>query len=94
MLTLLWHMQKAVATRLKPEDMVSTIFIFSDMEFDSAYTDVSSGNEFYGGSTYRDVPSRYPQRVERTTYESVKVNLRRVGMTWCLASMAKTFLRR
>ena len=29
-------LQKAVDTRLAPEDMVSTIFIFSDMEFDEA----------------------------------------------------------
>ena len=73
-------MQKAVATSLKPEDMVSTIFIFSDMELDQA-----ARNSY---DTYvdpimsdADLPSRlnsygiqYPCDLRRqTNYQSVKV---------------------
>lgn len=79
-------MQKAVATHLPPEDMVSTLFIFSDMEFDQAAP--GSYDETYVDPIYSDpicsdpalqarlnsYYTQYPRsHRERTNYQSVKV---------------------
>lgn len=82
LVNLVRRVQKAVATRLKPEDMVGTIFIFSDMEFDQANVKpCNAPSSSYGaivssrvlGGT---VVSRQP-RVEKTNFESVKVSTSR-----------------
>lgn len=52
-------MQKALETKLSSEDMISTIFIFSDMEFDEC--------------THEDSSSGQPAR-EQTNYEAAKVS--------------------
>ncbi len=78
--SLLWHMQKAVATRLKPEDMVSTIFIFSDMEFDQA--DEKAANPL-GAIVSSRVPSKgfTVSRRPKSNFESIKVSTPR----WAIA---------
>lgn len=70
-------MQRAAATDLKPEDMVSSLFIFSDMEFDEA-TDMSP---------YRSFASLFNQPRDPTNFEKAKVdtsemmqNLRNLGI--------------
>ena len=70
----MYGMQKAVATRLKPEDIVSTICIFSDMEFDSAT---------HGGIYSTRLSSRYVvgRREEKSNFQSVKVRTSR----WTIA---------
>lgn len=83
-LTHVWGVQKAVATRLLPEDMVSTVFIFSDMEFDVATTK----NPYYPCSSpsssalsrcgflknrYGLLSDMHPREEEQTNFASVKV---------------------
>ena len=75
LVNLVHRVQKAVATRLKPEDMVGTIFIFSDMEFDEANDKASSP---YGGIVSSMVAGKYivsrQPREEKTNFRSVKVS--------------------
>lgn len=56
-------LQKALAAALKPEDMVKTLFIFSDMEFDAATT-VSATWDPHNG--YRSLP------VQKTNFQHAK----------------------
>ncbi len=47
-------MQRAVASKLKPDDMIKTLFIFSDMEFDEA---IRPGHDYGYGGYANDSPS-------------------------------------
>ena len=60
-------MQRAAATDLKPKDMVSTLFIFSDMEFDEA----TASSQM---SPYRSYASLSSQPRNPTNFEKAKVN--------------------
>ena len=89
-------MQKAVATRLPPKDMVSTVFIFSDMEFDQATTKAGTtySSPYLGcpstlaGWPYSIRPSTLarwpraeePMEGEQTNFKSVKVSLSRFAV--------------
>ena len=77
-------MQKAVAARLLPEDMVSTIFIFSDMEFDQAsanaydiYSSSYSSAAISSDPHLRALLDELPRREERTNFQGVKVCISR-----------------
>ncbi|CAL5227769.1 g10789 [Coccomyxa viridis] len=71
-------LKKAVATRLKPEDMVSTIFIFSDMEFDQA--DEKAANPL-GAIVSSRVPSKgfTVSRRPKSNFESIKAKFEAAG---------------
>ncbi|CAN7068354.1 unnamed protein product [Brassica rapa subsp. trilocularis] len=60
----------AVDGRLKPEEMIKRVFVFSDMEFDQAAT--SSSVSYYGGT--RQVANTW-----ETDYEAIAIKYREAG---------------
>ena len=89
-------MQKAVATRLPPKDMVSTVFIFSDMEFDqaTAKADTTYSSPYLGrysspylshlSSPYTiraSIPARWPSEEEPMEEEQTNFESVKVSLS-------------
>lgn len=63
--------QRATASNLKPEDMIKTLFIFSDMEFDECTSPPQ--DDFINSYFNMSLEQPKPRKREPTTYEAVKV---------------------
>ncbi|BDA46330.1 Uncharacterized protein L728 [Coccomyxa sp. Obi] len=77
-------LKRAVMHKLKPEDMIKTLFIFSDMEFDSCVTlheepFHSYYSSYYSSQLYLGSFDRMQRKM--TNYETVKAQFEAAGYT-------------